>query len=691
MTTTALGRLKLNRAFGLGSIYLKQQRYSEALDQFKALLVEDPLLLNDALVFLYKSVAAEPLQPDIRHVLIELLIASRRFSEALDEIEELIELDDKNPHAYQLLGRLYKKNVHREAIKDIFEKAFYSDIYEPVILDVLPSLYLEEKNIYKSIILYEKLIEMRPEAFHYQKNLAGLYEKAGRYEEAAKLFEDIVLKSPASVGEAIDFCELLCKYSPTSLSIRKIVIHFYSKSCNPVMAVKHIKIFIATDPTVFSEAEQLYKALFELYPDTLEVNLGYAELLMKERRYTEASVFLKAVFEKDPNTPELHDFLAHILEHFPSQVLAQQLLVDVLIHKKESEAALAVLESMFQTESPSDYNIEPMIMDIQAQNPSLFYRSQYILARFLVASFQNEKAITEAKKLLGTAYDEAAGLVICNAYLGQEKYQNAWDMAKKMTDTYHSASAHAMLKLCFEKAIDESLKQTDSLSDDEKRFLQFKRGETNENLAMVVDEGDYSGKKLSVMVMGSEWVPLLVPVPGAASAQQVLQFSDTPMLEGVGAVFKKQYAEASDFFSVAQDLDPASGFPFSNKAITLLLQELSQSALDHIHKALECDPNQPVFYLNEGWIYAQQGRWDKALESASACLKLCPDFEPAHFLMGTAAIRQSMFKECLHHLKQAKTLPHFLEASQRLLIYMSPPYQTASEWAIISSYFPFDD
>ncbi len=749
MTKTVFGQLKQSKHYGLGTMYFKQDRFSEALECFKELLLENPLYITDLLIFLYKSITETPQSQPYRYVLVDILITSRRYSEALEEIVELIERDKKNSEAYNFLGRLYKKNMFRDRIKELFEDAFYAGFHETVILDILPSLYLDEKNIYKNILLYEKLVTMQPDAYHFQKNLAGLYEKAGRYEDAAKLFDAVVQKSPASITEGIEFCEMLCKYSPQSLSIRKILIHFYSKSCNPVKAAFHIKLLLETEPGTLSEAEQLFKHLFELYPETLELNVGYADILVKETRYSEAVVFLQTAFKQDPDSETLVPLLKQILEHYPKQVLALQLLCEMMVYKKEYEEALFWIEKLLDKELTLDFNLEPLILAIQNESPSHFLHTQYLLSKFFLVTFQYEKAVFEAKRLLESSFAGDATLVIIEANMALDHFLEAWYLSKEFVCTpkgqgalfylkeshtrylqKHSEMSQSIVSQAFIQYLSGDfeaaltlLDQTDHMALEPvilKHLCWFEQGRFKEcitSLSSFLAEDESEHQELLLYILASSFyfsgqfsdaapyfsttyfsetdkpflsvflnpsgsfIPCFYAKPSDISSDdQTLSFSEPYIKEGLEAAFDGQYEKASQLFSAAQNLDNESGVLYSNKGVLELLQQLPQSGLQHMEKALTLDADNAYLHVNQAWAYVALNQWDNAFECGLQALQQKPDFEPAYFVLGVVSFLQDKSAESISYFKKAGVSSLFLIGIRRFLMPFYSPDVSLTKW-----------
>jgi len=62
----------------------------------------------------------------------------------------------------------------------------------------------------------------------------------------------------------------------------------------------------------------------------------------------------------------------------------------------------------------------------------------------------------------------------------------------------------------------------------------------------------------------------------------------------------------------------------------------------------------PYFYYNRGAIYEIRGKRDKAIQQMEKALEIKPDFEKAHFRLGTIYYEQGDYKNAEKHLKKVK-------------------------------------
>lgn len=127
-----------------------------------------------------------------------------------------------------------------------------------------------------------------------------------------------------------------------------------------------------------ADAETAYLEALEIAPDYAEVKGYYGELLIKQRRFSEAHDLLKEAFRQIPSNPSVRGNLGHVLKelsrpheavpHFdavlkvdPKNRLARMLRVDCLITLERHEEALADFAAM-----PDDMRNQPEQMAMRA-------------------------------------------------------------------------------------------------------------------------------------------------------------------------------------------------------------------------------------------------------------------------------------------------------------------------------------
>jgi|GEM_PF-5690770 len=440
--------LKHERNFQLGMEYAKQSQYAEALDYFKTLLAKSSSYLPDLLTLLYKLQINRINDVSLGLLIADLCVWGKRYKEAVLDLEMIVEADPFKSQSYLLLSKIYRKNEEKDAVKEIFEKAFFNNILDSTILDLLPGMYLEESNIDKSIAVFERLLEKKPEVIHYYKTLAGLYEKAGQYEQAATIIQKAASLSPSCVGDAVEQCEALIRLSPQNTMIRRILVELHIKSYNPLAAVNHTQSLVSSIENFETEAVEIYRSILSLYPDNLDALKGLSKVYITLGRYSEAVECLKQVFElKSDEFQDIVFELDHILEAYPSQLMALQLKADMYYKTHQLRDCLSVLDRLIELEFTEDAGVEERLAWVIQKSPEFEFECRYRLAMLYFSRNEDAKCVQECKKCFGSIFDEKVRLLYAKTEVKDGNLKQAIHILFETLGLYpHSFSVHEQLK-----------------------------------------------------------------------------------------------------------------------------------------------------------------------------------------------------------------------------------------------------
>lgn len=117
------------------------------------------------------------------------------------------------------------------------------------------------------------------------------------------------------------------------------------------------------------------------------------------------------------------------------------------------------------------------------------------------------------------------------------------------------------------------------------------------------------------------------------------EFPDDSELKGdIGekALAKGMYEDTASYLSEAVDLDPRALHLYNRLAIALRKLGRFDVAEDYYMRALPMAPEEPTLLFNIGRLYAEWGKWDKALEFGEKAHTIMPQFEEAKKLAAFA-------------------------------------------------------
>jgi tetratricopeptide (TPR) repeat protein len=83
---------------------------------------------------------------------------------------------------------------------------------------------------------------------------------------------------------------------------------------------------------------------------------------------------------------------------------------------------------------------------------------------------------------------------------------------------------------------------------------------------------------------------------------------------------------------------------------------LFQQALNDIDKAITLNPNYALYYAEKASLQVRVGRYDDAIETATACTKLDADYSDGFLFLGLAQCLKGNKADGVANLKRAKEL-----------------------------------
>ena len=451
MISTVIKNTKPNVVENLqqeGMILVNRGEYEQAFERLKLLVDRKPEMAPDILISLYKKLLGRLDDLKLRYLIAQVYFTADYYKDTVCELEELLDIESDFAPAFFLLSKVYYKEPLAEGIKEIFEDVFYKDILDPVVLDLLAKIYMEENNVEKNIVLYQKIIKYFPQRVTAYKVLAELYPKIEEYEKAALMYEQLVGLSISHLEAALSGCEKLLRLDSQNIKIRYILVNICIKYRKPLAIVKYLEDILRIDHTQASVIVKIYKDALALYPDTAEILLGLAVALYETDQYTESVANLQKVFQQNYlELDRLIDILYKILEKFPKQILALMLLTDIYIKKVKYRKALDNL-TILVDENKEEFEIlkEKTLYCLENSIETKNY-AQYVLSKAYFAHGDLEKSLEESTKLWQTDFDLPGRFLQVEILKKTDRYSKAMDVLFEALKHYkHSWELHIQIK-----------------------------------------------------------------------------------------------------------------------------------------------------------------------------------------------------------------------------------------------------
>jgi len=202
---------------------------------------------------------------------------------------------------------------------------------------------------------YRKAIAADPKQFEAHLALGLLLAHQSKFEEAKVQVQQATLleaPNPAAQAEAFRTLARLDRASDPPAARDALVAALRISAETPADLLLTAQIAEANDDNEL--AQTAYQNLLAIHPPAppvvaAEATSGLAQLLLKERKYSDAEPLLKSALERDPRDPGLN---------------AQ--LVAALLGQGKSDQALPVLEALQQLE-PGNASVDQMLADAYSQ------------------------------------------------------------------------------------------------------------------------------------------------------------------------------------------------------------------------------------------------------------------------------------------------------------------------------------
>jgi serine/threonine-protein kinase len=110
-------------------------------------------------------------------------------------------------------------------------------------------------------------------------------------------------------------------------------------------------------------------------------------------------------------------------------------------------------------------------------------------------------------------------------------------------------------------------------------------------------------------------------------------------------------------FMRALELDPCYAVAHYWYGETLMAVWRLDEALDHLQKAVTCDPASPIAFHLLGWCYRLLERYDEGIAASRQAIALEPGFLFPHINLAAIHVQQGRFEEARNEMRQTRGIP----------------------------------
>lgn len=276
--------LQTNKKLGLS--YLNIGDITSAIAQLTATLLIEPddtetlmalggaYSLNkqfDESIRLYKrAVTIDPPNVWFRYKLVEVLSWVKRYDESIQEYKKILDLEPENNGVRINLGEVYAWKAKEEEKPELFDEAImelnrviHNEPKNALAYKKLGWVYLEKQDLRKASKILETAFNLNPEDHETKMLLALSYGWRGKYNEAIRIYNDILAKNPNDIGglymlgevlswakrydKSIASYEKTLKLEPTNLGAKIGIARAHSLKWNYIKASEIYNEILAED------------------------------------------------------------------------------------------------------------------------------------------------------------------------------------------------------------------------------------------------------------------------------------------------------------------------------------------------------------------------------------------------------------------------------------------------------------
>ncbi len=542
----------------LGMMYAKKKLYDKSIEMYQKALQKQPQNV-EALVSLAEAQAA-----------------SDDIGAAVITYEQVVMMAPESGEEYKALGKLYlKQNKKKQAIQ-AFEK-YLAKESDDAIAEQVGEYFHQRRDYQKAMQYLDKIKGERKSDFGVRLMLAESRFKAGDYKGAISIFEELRDRNPKQ---------------STLQDILKMLAESYEKTDNDAKAIEVYGSYVNLKGVRDADAAYTYARLQEktssaaaqkIYEDNVKTYSGdFRNFLRlgliyskKKSTLTQAASMLKKAATLADTIPSVWleigkvygqlgkeeeelDAYKKYLDHDPQNLDANIRVGSILLEKGKTTEGMVYLETA-NTLSPNNIKvIEPLAygyiktnrnqeaLDLLGKAKSLKPRDPDIrrqLYKLYIQMGQRKKAVGEIKDLLEIKRDNETLLLYANLLLEEGKYRDAQNAIEDVRAT-DPENIDALMTLA---AIQRARKKYDEAIETYKEAIYI--------------DGDYA--------------------PAIYERAEVYLIQD-----------KVQWAQK--FYERALRADPQFALAELGLAKVAKLRKSKEQYMQHLTKAYEMDPNNPV-------------------------------------------------------------------------------------------------
>ena len=596
--------------------------------QERGAMFNRPELLTQAMDELELALKYDPTSSYVSMELADLYAATGRWRSALQEVEDNVRRNPKDPAARRLLGRLYVRLLSGDRgaaapPPDLQDRAVSE--FEQIVKDnpddvasylILSQLYRETSQNAKAEEALKRALDVQPDSSDASTQLATLYMDIGQYHGAITLLEKLVAKD-----EDPDLMGMLA-YAYEQVHDYKAAASTYGRALERDAENPTFRKGLA-DNLLYShqydEALEEFQTEVRANPKDSDAYLRLSQIYRAQGKYDQARESLNQAADADPDNLEVQYNIALLDES-----------------QGKTEDAIALLKK---------------VLAATAKDGPNFYTAQE----------KTNRGIFLEK--LGSLYSDA------NNFSAAEKTYE--EMAQLGGDVAARAQARLIETYQENHQYDKALESSaEALKNNPKnREIVMARA------SLLASTGDTNGAValLQPLITGSDddrdvWLALSQiqlrvkrfddAMQSTAKAEALSDSDDEKSYIHFiyGSIWERQraYDKAEQEFRKALELNPESamtlnylGYMFADQGVRL------DEATKLIQQALDMEPNSGAYLDSLGWAYYKQNRFDLAERYLQQAVDRIPNDPTIRAHLGDVYFKSGRSPQAVEEWKRA--------------------------------------
>lgn len=278
-------KTNIDSHFHLANIYRETERYTEAIEQYEAILNLDDKY-SDAYFGLGRT-----------------YYKMEENDKAISEFEKALNLTNRFQQYFYYAGLAYYKKGDLEKAQSAFEKAAHLEISDAEPVYYLGRILSEEKLYDESVEYFEKAIQLNDKKAEYFYHYGWLLEKQEKYGEAIEMFDKALALNKK-------YAEVYLRKGITLRALNKYL-----------LAIKNFKLAQKYNPEIsmalmelgecyfemrkYKFAIKQFKKTIELVPESVNAHLKMGLVYQEMGKPKKAIVYLKKAVKLDGENPKI--------------------------------------------------------------------------------------------------------------------------------------------------------------------------------------------------------------------------------------------------------------------------------------------------------------------------------------------------------------------------------------------------